>query len=163
MTRSSNTTRSLLAALLLLGAGCDDKASDMQEEADAAQNAANAEISDVKVDARQEVRAIQANADKDIATAEADFSAMREEYRHATTLKMVDLEKSIADLEARASKATGTARSTLETHITGIHTAHKVFMDDYATLDQASGATWDTTKARLDREWDDLKALVDKA
>ena len=56
-----------------------------------------------------------------------------------------------------------------EVSIAGIHLLKArsggklFFIADYKLLDGATGATWDGTKARLDREWADLSALVDAA
>jgi hypothetical protein len=36
-------------------------------------------------------------------------------------------------------------------------------VNDYKTIEVASAATWDATKARLEKEWTDLKNMVEKA
>jgi hypothetical protein len=147
---------------LVLATACD-KASDDQRNANAAQAAANDKIAAAATEATQKASAAQAEANQKVAEAHANFMKLREDYRHSTTTSLVDMDKKIDDLDTRATTATGKGKSDLETNLKQIHAARQSFGADYQTLETASATTWDAARARLDKEWTDLKALVDKA
>jgi len=147
------TTRSLILGLLLSGglaAGCD-KAADNQNKINAAAAEANTKITEAT-----------AAADQKISAAHASFLKLREDYRHATTQNLVALDRDVDSLTAKAQLASGQARADLDARLVRIHASRDAFSRDYASLDAAVGAAWDDSKARLDKEWQDLKALVDK-
>lgn len=150
------------ALLFALTLGCDD-AADLQKNANRAQTAANEKIADVRSDANQETRNLQAAADKKIAAAVADFQKLRESYRHATTEALIALDVKIANLDAAAKKANGSARTTKMVAIDAIKVRREAFLTNYASLDNATYTTWDATKVRLDAEWDALSQAVDAA
>ncbi len=160
MTRSSMLTTATLT--LLLATGCD-KAADDPQRATISQGEANDKIATAQREAQQKSVAAQAAADKTIAAANADFMKLREDYRHATTNRLVDLDQKVAVLEANAKVATSKAKLDLDANLEQIRARRGTFTADYAALESSSAATWDDAKARLDREWTDLKALVDKA
>lgn len=147
--------------LSLSTTGCES-ASDLEKDADKAQNEADEKIANMKAETNHDAAKTQAEADKKIAESEAAFSKMREEYRHDTALLLVDLDKKIANLEAKALKSNRQAKADLNASLKLIGASRTLFLDDYKTLDHETGATWDNTKARLDREWKDLSTLVDK-
>jgi hypothetical protein len=39
----------------------------------------------------------------------------------------------------------------------------EAFVNDYKSIETASADTWDATKARLDKQWTELKNMVDRA
>jgi hypothetical protein len=160
MIRSTILATAVVAILFPLGC---DKASDDQQKANAAQTEANGKIATATTEANQKVNTAQAEADKKIADAQANFMKLREDYRHSTTTSLVDLDKQVTDLDAKAGLATGKGKTALATSLRQIHSARESFVADYKTLETASATTWDATKARLDKEWTDLKALVDNA
>jgi regulator of protease activity HflC (stomatin/prohibitin superfamily) len=160
MIRSSIVATAIVS--LLLATACD-KASDDQHNANAAQAVANDKIAAAGAEATQKVSAAQAEANQKVAEAQANFMKLREDYRHSTTTSLVDMDKKIGDLDIKASTATGKGRSDLETNLKQIHAARQSFGADYQTLETASATTWDAARARLDKEWADLRALVDKA
>ena len=152
----------VLAILSLLAiTGCSE-ASDLEKRADKAQLNADEKIADLRSESSQDIREAQAEADKKIAVAAAEFSTMRENYRHETAVKLDVMDKKVA-LDARLVGLKGVAKADLQAKLNLIQASRSVFMDDYKLLDGATGATWDGTKARLDREWADLSALVDAA
>jgi len=152
----------LSTSLLALSSGCD-KPADEQAKANAAQDKANEAIAKANQDADQKAAEAQAEADRKIADAQAAFLKMREDYRHDTTTKLVDLDRKIADLEAKAKTATGKRSAELKPQLTQIRARREAFTTDWASIEAASAASWNTTKERLDKEWDDLKSLVDHA
>ena len=162
MIRSSVVVCALGALVLALGSGCN-KAADEQEKAVAAQTKANEQIVQANQDADKKANQAQADADKKIAEAQASFLKMREDYRHDTTTKLVDLDKKIADAEAKAKTATGKKKADLDAQLVQIRTQREAFTNDWKTIETASAVTWDSTKNRLDKEWTDLKSMVDRA
>ncbi len=63
---------------------------------------ANEKIVEANQEADKKANEAQADADKKIAEAQASFLKLREDYRHETTQKLVELDQKIADLEAKA-------------------------------------------------------------
>lgn len=149
-------------SLLALASGCN-KAADEQEKAVAAQTKANEKIVAANQEADQKSVKAQADADKVIAEAQANFLKMREDYRHDTTSKLVDLDHKVADLEAKAKTSTGKKKADLDVQLTQIRAQRDAFSNDWKSIETASASTWDSTKSRLDKEWNDLKSMVDRA
>jgi hypothetical protein len=147
-----------LGLVLALASGCN-KAADEQQKAVNAQTQANDKI----VQANQDAVNAQAEADKKIAEAQANFLKMREDYRHETTTNLVDLDKKIADLEAKEKTSTGKKKADLDAQLTQIRARREAFANDWKSIETASASTWDATKNRLDKEWSDLKNLVERA
>jgi hypothetical protein len=148
--------------VLALTCGCD-KAADEQQKAVNAQAQANDKIVQANQEADQKANSAQADADKKIAEAQASFLKMREDYRHDTTTNLVDLDKKIADLEAKEKTASGKKKADLDVQLGQIRSQREAFANDWKTIETASATTWDATKNRLDKEWSDLKAMVDRA
>jgi uncharacterized protein (DUF3084 family) len=162
MTRFSMLAAAVLSVLLT--AACDkDKAMEEQNKANTAQNVATDKAAEANKEADQKIRNAQAEADKKIAEAQADFLKMREDYRHKTTTDLVDLNKKVEELDAKAKTANGKSKADLEAALKQIRSSRDAFAADYKSIETASATTWDATKVRLDKEWTDLKALVDKA
>lgn len=162
MFRSSMMAVAVLSFVVVTTSGCD-KAADEQAKAREAQSEANGKIASAKAEADAKVRAAQADADKKIAEAQASFMKLREDYRHSMQLSLVDFDKKIGDLDAKAMKANGKAKIALEDALKTIRTARDHFNTNFNALEAASASTWDRDKANLERESADLKALIDKA
>jgi flagellin-like hook-associated protein FlgL len=161
MTHPSILATAVLAAVL--AAGCD-KAIDDQTKANNAQAEANDKIATATKEADQKILAAQAEADKKTADANASFMKLREDYRHQTTNNLVDLDHKVGVLEASSRSASANkAKFDLDANLNQIHTKRAEFGADYKSIEAASAMTWDDTKTRLDKEWTELKALVDKA
>jgi hypothetical protein len=137
-----------------------ENARDQQKEATGAQVEANREIESASREARDKAVAAQAEADKKIADANADFQKLREDYRHKTTQNLVEMDKKIAELEADAKTATGKAKAELDTRLPTIRQSRESFTREYQSLETASATSWDSVKARLDKQWDDLQKAV---
>ena len=173
--------RHALLSILLIAA-CDDAASE-HKAAVGAQNEANGKIAVATTEANQKVAGAQAEAkdkintatqeadqkikeaqltaDAKIAAAKENFLKLREEFRHATQSNLIALEHSVAELEHKAKKAVGKERADLHAKIKQIHARHEAFASNYKLIENESATTWDETKARLDKEWAELKALLD--
>ena len=149
--------------VLVATSGCNDSAATDQQKANSAQAEANDKIAAAKKDSDEKAAKAQAEADKKIADAQLNFTKTREDYRHKVTTDLADLDKKIADLDAKSKTATGKAKTDLDALLPAIHASRGSFATDWKTLDGATSTTWDATSARLNKEWTDLKALVDKA
>jgi hypothetical protein len=132
-------------------AACD-KAADDQKKVDVANDEAN-----------EKIAVATRAADAKVAAANASFMKLREDYRHTTTTNLVDLDHDIAVLAAKAAQLPARAKQDMDARLVDIRAGRAAFMRDYGSLDTAIGAAWDVTRARLDAEWSDLKALVSKA
>ena len=55
------------------------------------------------------------------------------------------------------------ARAALDVRLKELKAKRMVFDEEYAKLESATAATWDSAKERLDKQWEELKALADKA
>lgn len=150
-------------ALTLAVAACDKSASDEQQKANAAQAEADKKIAEAKKEAAEKSNNAQAEADKKIATAEGDFGKRREDYRHKIQADLVDLDKKIDQLEAKSKTATGKAKIDLDLNLAQIRARRASFAADLKSIESATAVQWDDTKARVDKDWSELKTLVDKS
>lgn len=144
-------------------AGCNQAATDEQKRADEAQLEATDKINAANREAGEKINEAQADADRKLVEAQASFLKMREDYRHEVTKNLVDLDKKIADLEVKSRTATGKTKAELDASLKQIRADRDAFVNDYKGIEGASAATWDSTKVRLDKSWDDLKKRVDGA
>lgn len=144
--------RVMACFLPLMAFACDKSAAEAQNEANKAQTEANTKTTSAQVE-----------ADKKIADAQHSFAKTREDYRHDVQVKLDDLDKKIADLDAKSKKATGTAKTKLDANLAGVHAQRDAFSKDFASIDRETAMTWDASKARLEKEWDALNEQVDHA
>jgi len=151
-----------VACLSVMGAGACDDAADLQKKSDVAQAAANEKIAEATGEADRKIKAAQAEADRKTNDMQAAFARTVEDYRHKTQTDLTDLDQKITELDARAVSATGKAKDHLGATLPSIKARRAAFAADFKSIDGAAAASWDATKARLDQEWTDLKALVDK-
>ncbi len=149
------------AAVLSLSIVACDKPTDPQQQADIAQATANEKVAAAKKEADLKITAAQTEADRRTADLQASFAKTVEDYRHKTQTDLTDLDRKIDDLDAEAKTATGKAKNDLHAKLPPIKAKRAAFAADFKSLDSAAAVTWDSTKARLDGEWNDLKTLVD--
>jgi len=148
-----------LAASLMTLAACDQPGvTEQQKEQKAAQT--NADQQDR---AARESASAQADMNKTVASAQADFEKTREDYRHGKQTDLDDLDAKIAKLEATETAATGKAKADLDARLPQIRAQRAAFGADFRAVQSTTAATWDDAKARLDKEWDSLKAAVNGA
>jgi hypothetical protein len=111
----------------------------------------------------QQTQNAQAEANKEIVSARTDFAKTREDYLHEKRMDLLSLDQRVFDLETKAQTATGKARADLTAHLPGIRTERDEFARHMDALNNETAATWDASKANLDKEWDGLKSAVDNA
>jgi hypothetical protein len=148
-----------IASLLISLGACDPPGlTEQQKETKASDEATNA-----RNQAEQQSQNAQAAADKDIASARADFEKTRENYLHDKRLDLVTLDTKIMDLEAKARTLSVKARSDLDARLSAVLAQRDAFVRNMGALETEVGATWDSSKANLDKEWNSLKAALDDA
>jgi hypothetical protein len=159
------THRSILTSVLLsafLATGCNNAADD-ERKANQSQIEANEKIAAAAKEAVRVSVAAQATADKSISAANAAFLKLREDYRHQTTINLASLDHKVDVLAANAAVAEASVKAQRDASLQQIRSMRSAFGADYGALESASASTWDDAKARVEKEWLDLKALVDKA
>ena len=102
-------------------------------------------------------------ADKDMSGVRTDFEKNREEYMHARDADLVDLDKRIAALEAKEKATKDRAKEELRTNLSAIRERRDAFVRDMKALGNTTAIAWDQAKAKVEQEWNALKAAVDKA
>ena len=146
----------VLAAALMAPAACDKPGvMEQQKEQKAAQD--NADQQDR---AARESASAQADMQQKVASAQADFEHAREDYRHSRQTDLDDIDAKIAKLEAKDTSATGKAKTALDAKLPSIRAQRAAFGADFRALQSTSSTTWDDAKARIDKEWEALRAAV---
>ena len=157
-----STTIFSAALLLAFAVGCDKSGAGEQDKANVAQNEANEKIAAAKAEADKKINGAQAEADKKVAAVQADFAKTIEDYRHSTQTNLDDLNKKIDTLDAKVQTLNGKAKTDLQTSLGEIRIRRDKFVADRKALESTTATAWDSTKLKLDKEWTDLKAMVDK-
>lgn len=150
-----------LALALMMSLGCNN-AADEQAKADKAQIEANEKIAQANREAQMKGAVAQAEADKKVAEAQVDFMKLREDYRHKINSSLTDLDAKVAELELKSKKEVAKGKVAMDARLADIRKQRAVVDADYKSLETTTAASWDAAKAKLDKEWEDLKSLVDK-
>jgi len=149
-------------AVLAMASGCN-RAADEQRKADEARAEANDKISEARREAQLKINAARTDANEQISEANAGFEKLRTDYRHDMDDKLASLDKDIAKLEDKAASATSKTKVELQQKLPAVRSQRQAFAAEYRSLDTASAATWDDTKERVDKSWQQLKKAVDDA
>ncbi len=152
----------LLAPLSLAVVACEKSGSDAKREADKAQAEANKEMNQATSEATTRITGAQMEADRKIGEAERAFARNRDEFRYTVQNNIDEIDKQLADLDAKSQKATGKKKAELTANLPALHARRDAYARDAKAIDNDTAATWDATKARLEKEWHDLKSAVDK-
>jgi hypothetical protein len=148
-----------IAATLIATAACDRPGvAEQQKEQTAAQD--NAEQQNR---AARESASAQADMNGKVNSARADFEKTRDDYRHEKASDIEALDAKIDALENKDKTATGKAKVDLDSKLPAIRTQRASLGADFRALQATSATTWDDAKARVDKEWDDLKSAVNSA
>ena len=78
-------------------------------------------------------------------------------------VNLLEFDHKVSELESKANLAKGKTKVELENKLHQIRASRATFAADYQALENQTGAAWDSAKEKLDQEWTELKALVDKA
>jgi predicted small lipoprotein YifL len=156
-----NRSIASLAVIALLAssiAACDKPGEAEQKK----EMSANDQAAESRAQGDRNAQAAQSQANQIIAAARADFEKSREDYRHGRQQDLADVNKKVADLEAKQPTATGKQRALLDSNLPILRSRRDSFVADLQRLDQATPASWDGARASLDKEWDALKAALDQ-
>ena len=158
MTRQSIALAFTLLAAAVVTPACDDKqsAEQAQNEADKAKAKASADA----LKSQAEADKAQAEADAKKAELNAAFMKTQADYRAAKDKDLVDIDRSIADMRASAATATGAAKVEDDRLLADVTTRREAVRTGFTSMTTGTAATWDATKASLDKAMDDLKAAV---
>ena len=158
-----NHSLSIIATVLVLGAAaCEKSGKETQEQVDNAQAQAQTEITNAQVQANDKANAARAKAEEKINAAENDFLKAREDYRHTMQSNLDSLDKKISDLDAKVMKTTGDKKVELGNKASTLRAERTAFANDVKSLETTPAATWDATKAHVEKEWSDIKSASDK-
>jgi len=155
------TATACLALSLACSVACT-KAADEQNKADQARTEADNKVVEANREATDKINAAQSDADKKVAEAQASFLKLREDFRHKVNQDLVSVDKSIADLEAKAKTAKGKEKANIEAALPNIRNLRESVTTEYRSLELSSAVTWDDAKGRVDKAIDDLKKYIDK-
>lgn len=142
---------------------CDKSGTEAQQKADKAQAEANREMNQASAEATTKITNAQVEADKKISDAERAFVKTREDYRHDMQTNIADIDAKLADLDAKAKTVVGKKKVDLDHSLPGLHARRDELARAVQSVGSETAATFDSTKARIDKEWKDLKASIDKA
>jgi hypothetical protein len=107
-------------------------------------------------------QAVPSKAGMAESTAQSDFAKAREDYRRQKQSDLDLIDKTITDLQAKEKVAGAKAKTALDGMLPAVQARRNAFTGDLRAVDNAAAGEWDSTKARLDKEWADLKAATDK-
>jgi flagellar biosynthesis/type III secretory pathway protein FliH len=151
---------SVAVLLCSLSFACDKQpgVTEQQREEKANQQAAQQQGA-----ANEQAQNAQASAEREIAAARESFEKAREDYRHSRTQDLNEIDRKMADLEAKVRTAKGKAKTDLQNTLPMIRSRREAFARDLEALDNTTAASWDQAKTNLDKEWDAFRNAVDKA
>jgi len=148
-----------LAALLSAPLVACDKPG---EKGQNAEGMANMQAQEARDEAASKAAEAQAEADMKIVAARIDFEKAREAYTASRQSYLADLNQKLAGLDIRERAATGQTKADLDRKLPLVRAQRDAFVADLSSVTFDTAATWDETKARLDKEWDTLEARVDQ-
>jgi hypothetical protein len=109
-----------------------------------------------------DAQAVPSKAGTAESPAQSDFAKAREDYRHQKQSDLDLLDKTITDLEGKEKVAGAKAKTALDGMLPAVQAQRTAFTGDLRAADGVGAAEWDSAKARLDKEWADLKAATEK-
>ena len=145
----------------------DDKAVKAQKEANdkmmKAQNEADEKAAQASAEARHDMAKGQAKANEEIRQANQDIVKQRNDY-HVTTQKEVsEIDNKIDDLKVKAQKATAKAKTDFTDAMKVVDNKRAALDTDLRSIDNQMPQTFDSYRAKVDKEIDELKKSIDVA
>ena len=132
--------------------GCDKPGATEQQGPDKATQQSNSNAGNA-----------QGTADKEMAGARTEFEKARDDYRRERDTDLSSIDRKISDLDTQARTAAGKVKADLDARMPSIHQERDALVRNMQSIDRTTGATWDSAKAKLDKEWNDLRSSVDNA
>jgi hypothetical protein len=156
--------RSMLPATMfcaLLVPTCSRITDHQERQGVSGPNATNDQSAGVESEGSIRTKTTELEANQKSAQVQAEFTKLRDEFRQKITTGLTDLDHRVELLERKARSSVGNAKNEVEMGLAHIRADRLAFTNDYKSLDSATSANWDATKARLDKEWLALSNLVD--
>jgi hypothetical protein len=135
--------------------------SEVANKAAAAQSEATDKAVNAQKDADQKIAAAKLDGDKKIADAQAELKKLREDSQKANADNLAELDRKLTAMALKAKKANGKAKAELDDRLKRFTTARAEFTAHFQALDNATAQSWEETKKRLDKEWQDLNKMTD--
>jgi len=111
---------------------------------------------------KEDASAEKATADK--ATLPApDATKARDDYRSQKQSDLKSVDKGIADMEVKEKAYGRKTKARLDEVLSSLKTGRDTLRGDLASTESAGASAWGSEKERLDKEWRDVEASVDKA
>jgi hypothetical protein len=155
-----------ILAITLLGAvftSTCSKAPHPQRQGASVPNITNDQSAGTDTGSELKAKSIELAAQQKSDHVQSEFMNMRESYRQQMTANLTSLDRKVAILEGKAKYSEGKTKNDLEMGLTQIRADRFAFVNDYKSVDTATSANWDATKARLDKEWTNLSNLVQRS
>jgi colicin import membrane protein len=133
------------------------------EKAAKAQNEADEKIMKANDEARHDMAKGQAKANEEIRSANQDIVKQRNDY-HATMQKEVnEIDNKIDDLKVKAQKAAPKPKAEFHDAMKVVDTKRAALDTDLRNIDTQAPQAFDSYRAKVDKEIDDLKKSIDVA
>jgi hypothetical protein len=145
----------------------DDKAAKAQKEADEkavkAQNEADEKAVKANAEARHDMAKNQAKANEEIRQVNQDIVKQRSDYHVSTQKQVNEIDSKIDDLKVKAQKSTANVKTDFSDAMKVVDTKRSALDTDLRSLDSQAEPTFDSYRAKVDKEIDDLKKSIDVA
>jgi hypothetical protein len=145
----------------------DDKAAKAQKEANEkamkAQNEADEKAAQANAEARHDIAKGQAKANEEIRAANQDIVKARNDFQVTTQKEVNEIDNKIDDLKVKAQKSTAKAKTDFNDAMKVVDTKRAALDTDLRSIDTQAGQTFDSYRAKVDKEIDDLKKSIDVA
>jgi hypothetical protein len=127
------------------------------------QKSAEDDLTSARVEAQKKVENAEAKADQLILKANADFAKSVADYRAVREKDLADADRDISDMSTKMSTLRADKQTALSSALISIRAQRAHFAELVGSLDKATPATFDATKALIDKAHDDLTASIRKA
>jgi membrane-bound lytic murein transglycosylase len=145
----------------------DEKTAKAQREANEkvikAQNEANEKTAQATAEANRDIAKEQAKANEEIREANQDIVKKRNDYQVRTQKEINEIDNKIDDLKVKAQKSDNKAKAEFSDAMRQVDTKRAALDSDLRNIDKQAGPTFDSYKAKVDKEIDDLKKSIDVA
>lgn len=145
----------------------NDKAVKAQNEANEktakAQNEADEKIMKANEEARHDMAKGQAKANEEIRSANQDIVKARNDYHASTQKEVNEIDNKIDDLKVKAQKAPAKPKADFTDAMKVVETKRSALDTDLRNIDTQPAQTFDSYRAKVDKEIDELKKSIDVA
>jgi len=145
----------------------DEKAVKAQREANdkaiKAQNEANEKTAEANAEANRDMAKGQAKANEEIRQANQDIVKQRNDYQVKTQKEITDIDNKIDDLKVKAQKSENKAKAEFSDAMRTVDSKRAALDSDLRSIDRQAGPSFDSYKAKVDKEIDELKKSIDVA